>query len=58
MKDFTGWQYYKIFDPETKTEVIWGIKFTREDGLTESRGLNDPEVREWLAEGNTPQPAE
>jgi len=58
MIDFTGWQYYKTFDVETKTEINIGIKKTNQDGSVSSISLKDPEVAEWLADGGTPQPAD
>jgi hypothetical protein len=52
MMDFTGWKYYKA--PNGKN-----IGITIKNGDTqESRSLQDPEVAEWLAEGNEPLPAE
>lgn len=58
MIDFTGWQYYKGFDIETKAEINIGIKKTNENGSVSSISLQDPEVAKWIAEGNTPQAAE
>ena len=58
MIDFTGWQYYKGFDLETKTEINIGIKKTNENGSVSFISLKDPEVAKWLAEGNTPLPAD
>jgi hypothetical protein len=58
MIDFTGWQYYKSFDPITKTEINIGIKKTNADGSGSSISLQDPDVVKWLEEGNTPEPAE
>jgi hypothetical protein len=56
--NFTGWQYYKGFDIETKTEINIGIKKTNEDGSVSFISLQDPNVAEWLANGGTPLPAE
>jgi hypothetical protein len=52
MINFTGWKYYKFNDQNI------GITFTHPDGKQESRSLQDPNVAKWVAEGNTPLPAE
>jgi len=52
MMDFTGWKYYQFNGQNI------GITFTHSDGKQESRSLKDPDVAKWLAEGNTPLPAE
>ena len=49
LKDFTGWKYYK-FNGQN-----WGIVSPIGN---ESRALHDKEVEKWLAEGNTPEPAD
>jgi hypothetical protein len=56
VQDFTGCQYY-TYDDGKDTPVNIGIKFTRFDGLVESRSLTDPEVAAWIAAGGTPLPA-
>ena len=54
MMDFNGWQYYLSADEKSNH----GIKFTDANGCFQCRLLTDPEVAEWVAEGNTPLPAE
>lgn len=46
--DFTGWKYYQCN----------GVNIGITDGENESRGLQDPDVVEWLAAGNVPIPAD
>jgi hypothetical protein len=58
MIDFTGWQYYKGFDAETKTEINIGIKKTNENGSVSSISLKNPDVEKWVALGNEPLPAD
>jgi len=53
LKDFTGWKYYK--NPLGNNI---GITITHNDGKQESVSLKDPQVVAWLAEGNTPEPAD
>jgi len=53
MIDFTGWKYYKGMNNENI-----GITFTYLSGKQESRSLNDIDVAKWVAEGNTPLPAD
>jgi hypothetical protein len=53
LKNFTGWKYYKDIDGNNI-----GIEIRNQDGSQESRGLFDSEVKQWLAEGNTPLPAD
>jgi hypothetical protein len=53
MIDFTGWKYYK--NPITNENI--GITIIR-GNVQESRLLVDPEVSQWLAEGNEPLPAD
>jgi hypothetical protein len=50
LKDFTGWTYYTGMDGVT----LIGIAITNSDGSSESRSLQDEEVAEWIAAGNTP----
>ena len=52
--NFSGWQYYK--DIVTNQNI--GIRIVYPDGKQSAILLTDPEVSQWLAEGNTPQPAE
>jgi hypothetical protein len=52
MINFTGWQYYKSISGENIGIII------KNDNYQESRLLIDPEVAKWLAEGNTPEPAD
>ena len=56
MIDFTGWKYYTFTDKEGTR--IAGIMIDRGNNICESRSLQDSEVAKWLAEGNTPLPAE
>ena len=50
---FENWKYYK----SPLGENI-GITITHADGRQESLSLIDLEVAKWLAEGNTPLPAD
>jgi hypothetical protein len=56
MIDFSNWKYYTVTDKEGTRTV--GILIHRENNVCESRSLQDPEVAKWLAEGNTPLPAD
>jgi hypothetical protein len=60
MTNFTGWKYYtgevKDQNGQITTQNI-GIQITN-GAVSQARLLTDPEVAEWLAEGNTPLPAE
>jgi hypothetical protein len=53
MIDFTGWKYYK--NPISGENI--GITITK-GNVQQSRLLQDPNVAKWLADGNTPLPAE
>jgi len=53
MTDFTGWKYYK----DTSGKEI-GITKTHADGSYSTILLSNPDVAKWLAEGNTPEPAD
>lgn len=53
MIDFSGWKYYKDI-----AEKNIGIMKTNTDGSVSMILLTDPDVSNWLAEGNTPEAAE
>tara|TARA_R110000868_G_scaffold23354_1_gene94318 strand:+ start:330 stop:506 length:177 start_codon:yes stop_codon:yes gene_type:complete len=53
MIDFTGWKYYKDISGK---EI--GIAKINDDGSYSTILLSDPNVAKWLAEGNTPTPAD
>ena len=53
MIDFTGWKYYK-----DNSGLQVGITKTNDDGSFSMVLLSDPDVAKWLAEGNTPLPAD
>lgn len=53
MIDFSGWKYYKDI-----TGKNIGIMKTNADGSVSMILLTDPDVSKWVAEGNTPTPAD
>ena len=57
MNDFTGWKYYKGQVLVNGQFVTANIGIVSPDGK-QSISLQDPNVIKWVAEGNTPQPAD
>jgi hypothetical protein len=53
MINFSGWKYYKDI-----AEKNIGIIKTNADGSVSMILLTDPDLSNWLAEGNTPLPAD
>ena len=52
-KDFTGWKYYKNLEGENV-----GILKQNSNGSITMKLLTNEDVQEWIAEGNTPEPAD